>query len=447
MDRVPARGLPPVAVLLGYFLAVLISLMVAAAYEPRHQLPYREIAAGLALVGFVMLSLQFLLSARFEVIAGRIGIDLLMRFHQLMARTALAFLLLHAALYVVPLLVTGRGWGRRRVLEAAQTAEFHGGVAAIILLLVLVVLALRRRRLPIRYEMWRGLHGLLGTAVLLLGAWHALALGRYASHDAVRLLLLGFVAIAVALLVHVYLIKPLRLLARPWRVTSNRPVARGLWEVTVEPEGRHRLHFAAGQFAWVNFRRYPLSLLDHPFSIASAPEQGPRVAFIIQEAGDFTRMIGTIETGHRVYLDAPHGAFTFAGREAQGIALIAGGVGIAPILSLLRHMRGRGDPRPVRLLYGAASQDRLIATEEIEAMRADLDLEVEIVLAEAPSGWAGHVGILDADMVRSWLTMKRPERWLFFMCGPTTMMEEVENTLHESGVPLRRLIYERFAFD
>lgn len=443
----PAKALPSVAVLLLYFLAVLIPLAVAAAFEPRHQLLYREIAAGLGLVGFVMLPLQFLLSARFEVIAGRIGIDLLMRFHQLMARTALAFLLLHAGSYLVPLLITGRSWGRRRVLEAAQTAGFYGGVAALVLLLVLVVLALRRRRLPIRYEVWRGLHGLLGTAVILLGGWHALALGRYASHDAVRLLLLGFVAIAVALLVYVYLIKPIRLLARPWRVASNRQVAEGIREVVVEPEGRHRLRFAAGQFAWVNFRRYPLSLLDHPFSIASAPEQEPQLAFVIQEAGDFTRTIGGIREGHRVYLDAPHGAFTLAGREAEGIGLIAGGVGIAPILSLLRHLQAVRDLRPVRLLYGAGSDDRMVATEEIEAMRADLDLEVELVLAAAPPGWAGRTGVLDGDAVRRWMTMEQPERWLFLMCGPATMMQEVENTLHESGVPLHRVVYERFAFD
>jgi predicted ferric reductase len=441
------RGLAPAVVLVGYFLAVLIPLGVAAAYEPRHQLLYREIAAGLALVGFVMLPLQFLLSARFELIAGRIGIDLLMRFHQLMARTALAFLLLHAALYLVPLLVAGRGWGRRRVLEASQSAEFYAGVAAIVLLLALVVLALRRRRLPIRYEVWRGLHGVLGTAVLVLGAWHAVGLGRYASHDAVRLLLLGFIAIAVGSLVYVYLIKPLRMLARPWRVVSNQPVGRGLWELAVEPAGPHRLDFAAGQFAWVNFRRWPLSLLDHPFSIASAPEQGPQVAFVIQEAGDFTRRIGEIEAGHRVYLDAPHGAFTLAGRDAEGIGLIAGGVGIAPILSLLRHLRAARDPRPVRLLYGAGGDDRLIAREEIEAMRAELNLEVNIVLAEASPDWAGRSGVLDADVVRGWLTMEQPERWLFLMCGPTAMMQAVEAALQQAGVPLSRIIYERFAFD
>ena len=146
----PARGLPPAVVLIGYFLAVLIPLVVAAAYEPRHQLLYRELAAGFALVGFVMLSLQFLLSARFEIIAGRIGIDLLMRFHQLMARTAAAFLTLHGSLYLVALRAPGRGSGSGRLLGAVEKPELYGGVAALALLLVLIVLALRRRRLPIR---------------------------------------------------------------------------------------------------------------------------------------------------------------------------------------------------------------------------------------------------------------------------------------------------------
>ena len=443
----PARGLPPAVVLIGYFLAVLIPLVVAAAYEPRHQLLYRELAAGFALVGFVMLALQFLLSARFEIIAGRIGIDLLMRFHQLMARTAAAFLTLHGGLYLAPLLAPGRGSGRGRLLGAAATPEFWGGVAALVLLLVLIVLALRRRRLPIRYEVWRGLHGLLGTAVLLLGAWHAFALGRYAAHEAMRAILTGYIAIAAALLLYVYLLKPLRLLARPYRVASNRALGPGLWELLVEPEGRHRLDYAAGQFAWVNFRPWPLSLLDHPFSIASAPEQTPRIAFVIQEAGDFTRIIGSIEAGHRVYLDAPHGAFTLAGREAEGIALIAGGVGIAPILGLLRHLRAKRDPRPVRLLYGAASRDQLVYAEDIEAMRGEMSLEVELVLAKAPPDWSGRTGILDAEMVRRWLPTDRPTRWLFFLCGPSSMMEAVESALHEAGVPLRRIIYERFAFD
>jgi ferredoxin-NADP reductase len=101
----------------------------------------------------------------------------------------------------------------------------------------------------------------------------------------------------------------------------------------------------------------------------------------------------------------------------------------------------------VRLLYGAASRDQLVYADEIEAMRGEMNLEVDLVLAEAPPDWSGRTGILDGEMVRGWLPTDQPRHWLFFLCGPGPMMEAVESALHEAGVPLRRIIYERFAFD
>jgi ferredoxin-NADP reductase len=76
-----------------------------------------------------------------------------------------------------------------------------------------------------------------------------------------------------------------------------------------------------------------------------------------------------------------------------------------------------------------------------------MNLEVEFVLAKPPADWSGRTGVLDTDMVRRWLPTDRPGRWLFFLCGPSPMMAAVESALHQAGVPLRRIIYERFAFD
>ena len=440
-------GLPPAVLLVGYLIIILVPLALAAAYEPRGRFLYRELAAGLALVGFAILFMQFVLSGRFEMIAGRLGIDLLMRFHQLLARTAAVFLVLHAVLYLVPLIGTERRTGRGRLLGTVAMPELAAGVVALVLLLLLVFLAIRRRRLPIRYEAWRALHGLFGAAVVILGTYHALGLGRYSQHAPLAALWISLLVVALGSILYVYLVKPLLLLRRPYRVASNRPVGTGLWEVTVEPDGAHRLSFAAGQFAWVNFRRYPLSLLDHPFSIASAPEQLPRMAFLIKESGDFTNHIGALAPGHPAYLDAPHGAFTLFGREGEGIALIAGGVGIAPILSLLRHLRATHDPRPVRLLYGAGRREQLVYTNEIERIQGDIDLKAEFVLAEPPPGWEGRSGTLNTEIVQTWVDFEYPERWLFFLCGPPLMMEAVEDTLHSLGVPLRHIVYERFTFD
>lgn len=440
-------GLPPAALWGVYLIGVVGPLLLAAAYEPGSRFLYREIATGFALVGFAMLLMQFVLSGRFKVIAGRIGIDLLMRFHQLMARTAAAFLALHGGLYLIVAMSPQRRTGRGRFLEAIDTGEFAAGIAALILLLLLVGLAIWRRRLPFRYELWRALHGLLGVAVVGLGAYHAFGLGRYTPHSPLAALWAGLLALALTTLFYVYLLKPLRLARRPYRIVSNRSVGAGLWEVTVEPDGVHRLQFAAGQFAWVNFHRYPLSLLDHPFSIASAPEQFPRIGFLIKESGDSTKRIGALKPGDPAYLDAPHGAFTLRGRKGIGIALIAGGVGIAPVLSLLRHLHAVRDPHPVRLLYGAGRREQLVYLEEIRQMQGDIDFKAEFVLAEPPPGWEGGTGTLDTKTIQEWANFEHPQRWLFFLCGPPTMVEAIERTLHAMGVPLRRIVYERFAFD
>ena len=426
---------------------VLAPLILAAAYQPAGKFFYRELAAGLALVGFAMLLVQFVLSGRFEAIAGRIGIDLLMRFHQLMARTAAVFLGAHAALYFVPLLHAERRSGRGRLLEAIGTLELTAGIAALVFLLLLVYLAIRRRKIPFRYEIWRAFHGLFGAAVVVLGAYHALGLGRYSGHTPLAVLWVGLLTLALASLFYVYVVKPLLLIRRPYRVISNRLVGGELWEVTVKPECADRLLFAAGQFAWVNFRRYPLSLLDHPFSIASAPEQLPTISFLIKESGDFTSRIGDISPGRPVYLDVPHGAFTLSGRSGDGIALVAGGVGIAPTLSILRHLCATHDPRPVRLLYAAQRRDQLVFVDEIETMQREIDFKVEFVLAEPPPSWDGCRGILDYETIQEWVNFECPQRWLFFLCGPPLMMEEVELTLHNMGVSLSRIVYENFSFD
>jgi predicted ferric reductase len=83
------------------------------------------------------------------------------------------------------------------------------------------------------YEVWRAFHGIFGTAVVTLGIYHALGLGRYSVHTPLAALWTGLVALALTSLLYVYLVKPLLLVRRPYRVTSNRLVGAALWEVTI----------------------------------------------------------------------------------------------------------------------------------------------------------------------------------------------------------------------
>ncbi len=188
----------------------------------------------------------------------------------------------------------------------------------------------------------------------------------------------------------VRLVKPWRQLRKPYRVVEVRPERSNTWTLALEPDGHDGLrHFQPGQFAWLTLRNSPFSLREHPFTIASSPETLPRIEFGIKELGDFTGTIGTVKTGEAVYLDAPHGMFSIdRNRDAPGFVGIVGGIGITPLMSMMRSMADRGDKRPIFLFYANKSWDSVIYREEIESLSRRLDLTVVHILEKPPSGWS-----------------------------------------------------------
>ncbi len=401
-----------------------------------------ELASGLGILAFTIILAEFVLSGRFKRISNGIGMDVTMRFHQLMARAALAFAMVHPFLYTGTPAGGPRPWDPAR--ELTITTEFWAlstGILAFLLLPALVLLAIGRTGFDYKYETWRLMHGLGALLIALALLHHAVYAGRYGSEPLMTWVWIALTGVAVGSLGYVYLIAPLRDLARPWTVASIRPLSARQWEVTVTPEGHSGLRYKAGQFAWLGVGRSAFSLHENPFSISSAPSVGPDVSFVIKELGDFTRTIGQIEPGTRAWLDAPFGNLTVDGRGEPGIVLIAGGVGIAPLIGILRELRATDDPRPVKLIYGNRLEEQIVYREELD--RED----VTYVLSEPPADWSGETGMIDAGCLDRLLSTKELTGWLFVLCGPAPMLELVEAHLIARGTPSHRILSERFDYD
>ena len=228
------------------------------------------------------------------------------------------------------------------------------GRIAWIALVATVLLALCRRALP--YQHWRLLHGLGALVAAAAGVWHAIEAGFYSSSPPLGALWSAGLLGAAMLLAWAGGWKPWRMSRAGWRVGAVTPIGPGYWEVTVTGAAPPR--FVAGQFFWLAFgRAAPWD--DNPFSAASAPG-AQNLRFVIREAGDRTRTLGTLPVGLPVRLDGPHGIFTLDRAGPGPLLLVAGGAGIAPILSLVRALDGMDDPRPVAYLHAARTPDRLI---------------------------------------------------------------------------------------
>ena len=450
--RSTPAGIPPLlraAALIALYFSLLVLPVVAAWLQG---LPPRkwqdDLSSGLAMCAFAGILAEFVLSGRFRVISSHLGIDTTMRVHQLMARTLTVLVLIHPMLYVTRGPAYPMPWDTTRQLSLdLSLIAVLTGLVAWVALLALVLSGIFRNKQGGSYETWRASHGLGAAIVALFGTLHTLEAGRYSEHPFLRWFWLAMLTVALLALVWIYLLKPLWQTRHPYAVRSVRKIGDRTWELAIAPVRGEALAFDAGQFVWLNVGHSPFSLHENPFSIASAPSTRDQLSFVIKEVGDFTRSLGNLTPGTPAFVDGPHGNMTLGGRAAAGIALYAGGVGIAPILSILRELRARGDRRPLVLLFGNRVEDQIVYPDELDAMTRDLDLKITHFLSEPPAGWTGETGMVDASALDKMFDGRDAGQWLHVICGPLPMIEMIEAALLDRGVPDGQILSERFYYD
>jgi ferredoxin-NADP reductase len=167
------------------------------------------------------------------------------------------------------------------------------------------------------------------------------------------------------------------------------------------------------------------------------------VEIAIKAAGDLSSSVATVEPGTEVYLDGPHGVLSIDQYEGAGFCLIAGGVGIAPALSMLETLADRADVRPVVLFAGNRNWDSIIFRNRIAELTARLNVKVVHVLEEPPPDWTAETGYLTAEILARHLPGGF-QRFQFFACGPNAMLDAVETALVQIGAPADRIHTERF---
>jgi predicted ferric reductase len=99
----------------------------------------------------------------------------------------------------------------------------------------------------------------------------------------------------------------------------------------------------------------------------------------------------------------------------------------------------------VILLYGSRDWESITFREELEALKARLDLTIVHVLSNPPVDWTGEQGFITAELLRRHLPPPFGEHE-YFICGPNVMMDAIERTLSDMNVPLAKYHSERYSF-
>src|SRR6266567_1084452 len=187
--------------------------------------------------------------------------------------------------------------------------------------------------------------------------------------------------------------------------------------------------------------------LKRSYTISSSPTQHDYAEITVkhEEGGVISGFLHErVHEGDLIDISGPSGLFTFTGRECKCILLIGGGVGITPLMSVLRYLTDRSWPGDIFLLYCIKTPRDIIFREELDYLqRRNPNLRVVITVSR-PEGtdWKGPIGRITKELIVQ--TVPDVASRYVHICGPVSMMEVAKKMLIELGVPSGRMKTEAF---
>jgi ferredoxin-NADP reductase len=182
---------------------------------------------------------------------------------------------------------------------------------------------------------------------------------------------------------------------------------------------------------------------ERSYSLASEPGAPPVLAVERLDDGEVSPyLVDEVRAGDMFELRGPIGGYFVwdADGAPDPVFLVAGGSGVVPLMSMLRHRRAARSNIPARLLYSSRTVDDVIYRDELDTLGADV---VQTLTRAQPTGWAGYGRRVDVDMLRE-VAFPPEQNPRVFVCGPTNFVEAVAEGLVALGHRPGRIRTERF---
>ena len=235
------------------------------------------------------------------------------------------------------------------------------------------------------------------------------------------------------------------------------------WQIAsvkdIKPETAHVKSFTLTLPMWMRHRagqHYDIRLTaedgyqaQRSYSIASEPERESEVDITVERISDgevSTYLHDVLIPGDRIEVRGPIGGyFVWEATMAEPLLLIAGGSGVVPLMSMIRHRAAAGAKNPTSLLYSSRTFEDVIYYQELEKLRAvNNGLQVFHTLTRSqPMHWKGYARRIDQEMLKE-VTEPLGRSVQVYVCGPTVLVETVANTLVKIGLNSNQIRTERF---
>ncbi|MEX5507347.1 pyridoxamine 5'-phosphate oxidase family protein [Pseudomonas putida] len=233
-----------------------------------------------------------------------------------------------------------------------------------------------------------------------------------------------------------------------WRVQRVEQESRDIRSFYLEPPSDSSVAFAPGQHIPVQVQIDGEAAMIRTYSLSSAPSDGYlRISVKAQGPGS-RHLHERVKPGDVLDVRSPMGNFTLDEQSTRPLVLIGAGVGITPLLAMLREQLSKGQARHIHLFHGARSLADLPFGQELASLRQQAGglLHVHRALSQpedhAVAGqdyeFAGRLGI---EQVKATLAL---DDYDFYLCGPGSFTQDLYEGLRTVHVPDARIHAEAF---
>jgi len=224
------------------------------------------------------------------------------------------------------------------------------------------------------------------------------------------------------------------------RVAAVRALTPHVLEIDLRMEEPPALVFDAGQ--WVSVPFGPKTV--RAYSIASTPASPSVITLCADVApgGIGSRWLRGLSAGQEVTFKGPLGGFVFSRADPRRPLFVAEEIGIVPVRSILVDLHETGFGRATRLIHWARDPGWLVYDREFRSMaRRHPAFSYHPVVGEAPAGWAGERGAVEAVVDRLTPSV---EGLVAYACGGGAMIDRVRGVLVARGLERKAVKWERF---
>jgi predicted ferric reductase len=443
--RAPSGAAPPrpalvkaALVVVGAGLGVTMALAVTAETASQLSAPGGRATFGgnlTGLVGTYLALVMVLLVSRIPFVEQVLGQDGLLRWHRRLAPWPISLLIAHALLLTIGYAqASGSGaWHEVGVL-ITQYPDMLMATVALGLMCLAGTISIRAVRRRLRRETWWLVHLYMYLALALSFA-HVIVLGpSFVGHPLTQLAWsAAWLATAGLVLCYRFGLPIVRSLRHRLRVVEVRREGPGVTSVIVGGRRLDRLAVSGGQFFLWRFLTRDMWWQAHPYSISALPRP-PYLRLTVKAVGDHSAALARLRPGTAIAIEGPYGAFTRHAQRRPRALLVAAGIGVTALRSLLEDLPPRS--APVVILRGSRERDLVLRGEVTELVRSRRGTLHELV------GDRERASVNERTI--SYLVPDLADRDVF-VCGPEGFVASVVSAARNLGVPSESIHHEAFA--